>query len=66
MGTRVLLLKWALKRRAEKAVIWVAWRLPSRIVYWSAIRVMTSQNRREVFPGNPADRTCGDALKSWG
>jgi len=45
----------------ERFVIWLSWRLPRRLAYWCAIRVMTHN-----YGGSPCDRSCTDALKGWG
>lgn len=40
IGIRLLLVRWRLREAREGAWRWIAWRLPRRLVYWAAIRVM--------------------------
>lgn len=60
MRSTLMLLRWRTKRIMERAVTWIVWRLPRVIVYWSAIRLMTSVN-----PGHPDDIKASDYLKAW-
>lgn len=50
---------------AEKITMWVVWRLPKRLVYWCAIRLIawatTGKYSGQVVP----KLTAMDALKRW-
>lgn len=50
----------------EKILIWLAWKMPRGLAKWAAIRVMTAGRHGEPYAENPAERTCGHALNSWG
>jgi hypothetical protein len=58
-------LKHDASRRAEKMLMWVVWKLPRKVVYWSAIRVganaTTGQYSNQVVP----ELLFTDALKRW-
>jgi len=62
----VIELKYRIKRKTEKWMLWVVWRLPKRLVMWCAIRVManatTGQYSNQVVP----ELTAMDALTRWG
>lgn len=44
----------------ERIIVWLAWKLYRDLVYWCFVRVAT-----EHCGGNPNDRTCGEASRSW-
>lgn len=44
----------------EKVWIWLSWRMPKQLAKWTFIRVAVHNESN-----NPADRTCGDALRAW-
>jgi hypothetical protein len=50
---------------SEKLCIWLSWKLPKRLVYWCAIRVMTNatvgKHERQVI----GELTCATALQRW-
>lgn len=53
--------RWELNHRLGNLGRTIIWKLPHKWVYWAAIRVMIAGT-----DGNPADRSCGDALKYYG
>jgi hypothetical protein len=59
-------LKYWAKRKAEKWMLRLVWKLPKRLVMWCAIRVManatTGPYGNQVVP----DLTAMDALARWG
>jgi hypothetical protein len=57
---RLMLFRWAVTRRREKLLTYVAWHLPESVAYWTAIRVMTND-----CDGNPAEQPCIEALQRW-
>jgi hypothetical protein len=52
---------WRVRNWRENALLWLVWRLPRPVAYWAFIRVAT-----DGCNGNPAEQTCGDALKRHG
>jgi hypothetical protein len=50
----------------DKLPLWIAYRMPRRLVMWCAVRVganaTTGEHRNQVVP----DLTFMDALKRWG
>lgn len=65
MKARMLYLKWRLISTRDAMFRDVAWLLPRRLVYWSAIRLMahatTGPHEKQVVP----DLLAVDALKRW-
>ena len=49
----------------EKIIIWIVWRLPRSIVYWSAIRVMAHATTGQHGDTEVPALTGMDALKRW-
>jgi hypothetical protein len=49
----------------EKALIWLAWRLPKSIVKWAAIRLFAHATTGEYSSQIVPDLTAMDALKRW-
>ena len=45
----------------EKVQTGIVWALPRWMIYWACVRIAVYKN-----DGNPAERSCGDALKQWG
>jgi hypothetical protein len=43
---------WQIRRRAEKILLGIVWRLPRRLVYWCAIRLMVKMIRDNESPGD--------------
>jgi hypothetical protein len=52
--------RWNWPSWEEKIILAIVWRLPRKIVYWSAIRVSTYN-----FTGHPDERTVSQMLKEW-
>jgi hypothetical protein len=48
---------WYWIRKKENAVMWIAFRLPKSIAYWSFVRMASD------CPGNPGEQTCIEVLK---
>jgi len=49
----------------EKIWIWLAWRLPKRLVYWASVRLMVSASVG-THSGEPVpDMTITDVLSRW-
>jgi len=50
---------------SDKCLMWIAWHLPKRIVYWCAIRVnayaTTGKYKNQIVP----ELNAMDALKRW-
>jgi hypothetical protein len=49
------------RRFKERFVMWVVWHLPSVLVYWATIRLMTTVNLN-----HPDDMRASDYLKAYG
>lgn len=52
----------------EKIAMWLAWKLPRRLVYWAFVRMAVSNADGTNYPLNPAEQTTGECLKgheSW-
>ena len=56
---------WNISRPAEKALLWFVYKLPKKLVYWSAIRVganaTTGNYSNQVVP----ELNFMEALKRW-
>ena len=50
---------------AERACMWLAWKLPHRLVYWCAIRVAANATQGAHSNQEVPALTIMDALKSW-
>ena len=50
---------------SEKLSIWIAWKLPRRLVYWCAIRLMVNATRGKWDSQIVPDLTAMDSLKRW-
>ena len=53
-------------KRLERLTMWLAWKLPRRLVYWTFIRMAVDGTT--VPPGdksNPAERTVIEAMEWW-
>lgn len=49
----------------ERFWMWLAWRLPRRLVYWAYIRV-AAEATTEAFPDRtPFEVSLMDGLKAW-
>lgn len=57
--------RYEAKRLSEKVLLWIVWKLPKKLVYWCAIRLMahatTGQYSKQIVP----ELTAMDALKRW-
>jgi hypothetical protein len=49
----------------ERLTIFLAWRLPRRLVYWCAIRVLANATQGEWSGQIVPDLLAMDALKRW-
>lgn len=49
----------------EKLLIWVAWHLPRRLAYWTAIRVNSSATTTAFRDRTPDEVSVMDALRVW-
>jgi hypothetical protein len=58
-------IKHETNRRAEKLLVWFVWKLPRRIAYWSAIRVISHATVGKYSQQDMADLTATDALQRW-
>lgn len=61
---RILQRRLVTSTRREDFLRWLAWKLPRDLAYWATIRVGTS-GFDGPYPGNPGERTIGDALDDW-
>jgi hypothetical protein len=57
--------RWYLDRWAEKALMALVWRLPRRLVYWCAIRVVAHATQGPYSAQIVPDLSAMDALKRW-
>lgn len=61
----MLEIRYEAKRLSEKFVMWVAWHLPKKLVYWCTIRLMahatTDQYSGQIVP----ELLAMDVLKRW-
>ena len=58
--------QWWLRSVPDKIARAVVWRLPRRLVYWSAIRVAASATTGRYSDQIVPDLTVVDALDRWG
>lgn len=58
-------LKYEVRRKIERATIWVVWKLPKSLVYWSAIRVGANATTGKYSDQVVPDLLFMDALKRW-
>ena len=49
----------------ERVYQWIAWRLPARVVYWAALRVMASATQGRWSRQDVTSLTGLDALARW-
>lgn len=60
MNVRIELFRWWLSRKQERLVMWVAWKMPRRIVYWCVVRAAC-----KVEPNySPADVPAIDLMRA--
>lgn len=62
---RLVHLRYELGKRRQRAVMAVVWRLPSEIVYWSAIRVMANATTGKWSGQVVPELTIFEALERW-
>jgi hypothetical protein len=60
-----LYLKWKISRMSEKALLFVVWKLPRKLVYWCAIRVMAHATQGQYGNQEVPALLAMDALKRW-
>jgi hypothetical protein len=53
----ILEFRWWIDRVKEKALMKFVWLLPKQVIYWSVVRAAV-----KGCEGNPAERTCLEAL----
>jgi hypothetical protein len=53
------------EKTAERIAIWIAWILPRRIAYWTAIRVGTHATTGKYSDQVVPELTFTDALRRW-
>lgn len=49
----------------EKFILWFVWKLPSWLIYWSAIRLIGDATTGDYGNTNPNDLNVMEALKRW-
>jgi hypothetical protein len=49
----------------EKLVQWLAWKMPKRLVYWAAIRLISAATVNEYADTEVAGLTALEALERW-
>lgn len=54
-----------LERRLEVAARWLAWRLPRRLVYWCAVRVVAYATLARLDGTDRPALTTVEALERW-
>lgn len=62
---RMWIIKHWFERKAEKILTWFVWRLPKKIVMWSAIRVVAHATTGKYSGQIVPDLTAMDAVKRW-
>jgi hypothetical protein len=53
------------RRWREKTLLYIVWKLPKEIVYWSFIRVSAHATTGQYGKHNPHDVSIMDALERW-
>jgi len=53
-----------IRRKKENIIIWAAWRLPRRLIYWCGIRIAAEGSVAHPQTSMP-ELTAMDALHSW-
>ena len=58
---------WAIIKGAnmEKLLIWISWKLPRKLVYWCAIRVISNATVGNYSSQIVPELLAMDALKRW-
>lgn len=63
--THPIHLKYEFARKKEKFIMWIVWRLPRSIVYWSAIRLIAHGTQGEYGDQHVGELTAMHALDRW-
>lgn len=58
-------IKYDLSRKWENVIMYLVWKLPRKIVYWSAIRVATHATTGEYKYQVVSELTLVEALQRW-
>lgn len=65
LPVRWLVCRSRLEARAERALMWFVWRLPTRIVYWAFIRVWANATTGQFGTVEAPAVMADDALRCW-
>jgi cytochrome c-type biogenesis protein CcmH/NrfF len=57
--------QWVVTDPLEQVLVWIIWRLPRRIVYWAAIRLMAHATTAVYPTRTPDGVTILEALDAW-
>lgn len=52
-------------RLSDRIILWLAWHLPKRLVYWCAVRVMAHATTKTWSSQEVPSLYAMDALKRW-
>jgi hypothetical protein len=58
-------LRYLASKRLERLLLWFVWRLPRRLVYWAAIRLMAHATQGPWSSQEVPALLAVDALKRW-
>lgn len=58
-------LKYEIKRRLEKMLIWFVWRLPRTLVKWCTVRVFAHATTHPYGDTHPDDVGYSTVMKRW-
>jgi hypothetical protein len=64
-GIEMIEFVYRAKRLSEKMLLWLVYKLPKRLVYWCAIRVMAHATTGQYSNQIVSELTAMDALKRW-
>jgi hypothetical protein len=56
---------WHKGSERETLWIWIAWKLPRRLVYWCTMRLGANATQGKYNTTNPSELTFMDAIKRW-
>jgi hypothetical protein len=65
LGWRIWWQRYEWARRREKLLTWFVWRLPRRVVYWSAIRVAVHATQGQWGSQEVPSLTIMEMLERW-
>lgn len=54
-----------MSKREEKFYMWITWKLPKKLVYWCAVRLMAWATQGQWGNESPSDVNIMDALERW-